>query len=598
MALDKTVFQDISQNIEARVESLLRQMTLAEKIGQMTQVEKNSIQPEDVKNYAIGSVLSGGGGSPTPNTPKTWVEMVTGFAKAALETRLGIPMIYGSDAVHGHSNVVDAVIFPHNIGLGATRDPELVERIGRITARECLATGVHWDFAPALSVPQDIRWGRIYEGYSENTELVTELAVAYICGLQSAELDGMWVLPSIKHFVGDGGTVWGTTKPQAWLPGSNWQAATGRYRIDQGDTQLDEETLRRVHLAPYVEAIKAGALNVMVSFSSWNGEKMHGNKYLISDVLKGELGFEGFVVTDWSAIDQLEEDFYNCVVRSINAGIDMVMVPYDYKRFIATLTEAVHKGDVSQARIDDAVRRILSVKLKLGVFEKPLADEKWLKLVGSEEHREVAREAVRKSLVLLKNEKGTLPLDKGQGILVAGEAANNIALACGGWSIHWQGGHGAITTGKTLLDGITEITDGIIDYQKQADFEHRAPLAVVVVAEAPYAEGLGDQADPSLTEVQKALIKKTREHCEKLLLVIYSGRPLVIEDVVDDCDAIVAAWLPGTEANAIADVLYGDVPFTGKLSYNWPRSMEQIPLSALKTSKESAAWEFGYGLTI
>jgi beta-glucosidase len=407
----------------------------------------------------------------------------------------------------------------------------------------------------------------------------------------------MWVLPSVKHFAGDGGTVWGTTKPQSWLPGSNWQAATGPYKIDQGDTQLDEETFRSLHLAPYVAAIKAGALNVMVSFSSWNGDKMHGNKYLLTDVLKGEFGFEGFIVTDWGAIDQLEESFHNCVVRSINAGVDMVMVPFDYKRFIETLIEAVNNGDVAQDRIDDAVRRILLVKFKLGLFEKPLPDESWLKYVGSKEHRAIACEAVQKSLVLLKNEKQTLPLDKGLAVLVAGQAADDIGLACGGWSIEWQGGNGAITTGKTLLHGIREITDGLIDYQKDADFNRKVPLGIVVIAEPPYAEGMGDTADLSLSAAQKTIIQKTREQCEKLLLIIYSGRPLIITDVAEYCDAIVAAWLPGTEVHAIAEVLYGDAPFTGKLAFSWPRTMQQIPLSALQASKEQPFREFDFGLT-
>ncbi|RMG87140.1 MAG: beta-glucosidase [Chloroflexi bacterium] len=585
----------IDQTIEARIDDLLQQMTLAEKIGQMTQPEKNSVTPQAVTEYALGSVLSGGGGNPDPNTPANWAAMVREYAEAALKTRLRIPLIYGVDAVHGHNNVKGAVIYPHNIGLGATRDADLVQRIGYATAREVLATGVHWDFAPAVSVPQDIRWGRTKEGYSEDTALVTELAIAYIHGLQTPDEHGYWVLPSVKHFVGDGGTTWGTTVQPSWIA-NNWQLPVGK--IDQGDTRLDEETLRVVHLAPYVEAIKAGALNIMVSFSSWNGLKMHAHEYLLTTVLKGELGFKGFLVSDWMAIDQLDADYYTCVVKSINAGLDMIMVPYDYKRFIETLTRAVENGDVAISRIDDAVRRILRAKFALGLFEQPLVDNISPDIVGAEAHRELAREAVRKSLVLLKNEGGALPLDKDASqIFLAGDAAADIGLACGGWTINWQGGRGAITDGRTLLEGLQAQAGGDVVYSPNAHFEGRAPLGVVVIAEEPYAEGMGDKADLSLSWEEISLIKKIREHCDKLVLVIYSGRPRILGDIVELCDAIVAAWLPGSEANAIADVLFGDVPFTGKLSFSWPRSMEQVPLSALKAHPEGPQWPFGHGLT-
>lgn len=597
MAANKKIYQDALQTISARIDSLLEQMTLAEKIGQMTQVEKNSITSAEVKDYTIGSVLSGGGGNPEPNNPQSWAGMVRSFAEAALKTRLGIPLIYGADAVHGHNNVKGTVIFPHNIGLGATRNPDLVERIAQATARECLATGVHWNFAPAVSVPQDIRWGRTYEGYSENTELVSELASAYVRGLQGVDLDGMWVLPSVKHYVGDGATAWGSSQRHPWLADSNWQAGTEKYRIDQGDTQLDEDILRSRHLAPYVDAIHEGVLNIMVSFSSWNGDKMHGNKYLLTDVLKDELGFEGFLVSDWQAIDQLDEDFYSCVVKSINAGLDMVMIPFDYKRFIATLTQAVNNGDVSQERIDDAVHRILYAKLKLGLFEKPLADESWLELVGSETHRELAREAVRQSLVLLKNDDETLPLNKTQSIIIAGTAADDIGLACGGWSIDWQGGKGAITEGDTLLDGIKTLATVSVEYESQGDFSTKADIGIVVISEDSYAEGMGDRKNLTLEDSQKSLVQKTRQSCDKLVLLIYSGRPLIITEIVESCDAIVAAWLPGTQANAIADVLFGEFSFSGKLSYSWPRNMTQVPLSQLNANDEKPLWEYGYGLS-
>jgi beta-glucosidase len=590
-----TITQD---NIKERIEHLLSQMSLAEKVGQMTQVEKNSISPEDVTNYAIGSILSGGGGNPDPNSPENWRAMVTSFAEAALKTRLGIPLIYGSDAVHGHNNMKGATIFPHNVGLGASRDADLVKRIAAATAREMLASGVHWNFAPAVSIPQDIRWGRSFEGYSEDTALVTELGLAYLEGLHNPDLGDAWALPSVKHFLADGGTSWGTTKPAMWLGTGNWQAATPDWKIDQGNAEIDEATLRAKFLPPYVEAIKAGALNIMVSFSSWNGQKMHSNKYLLTDILKGEYCFEGFLVSDWMAIDQIDEDFYTCVVTAINAGLDMIMVPYDFKRFVATLTKAAENGDISQSRIDDAVRRILMVKAKLGLFEKPLADESWMQHVGSEAHRALAREAVQKSAVLLKNEKATLPLPKDGLIFLAGEAGNDIGLACGGWTIQWQGDKGQITPGKSLLTGLIEQEAGEIIYQADGNFSGQAHVGVVVVGEGAYAEGLGDRADLSLSLEQKDLIARVRGVCDKLLLIIYSGRPLIITDVVEQCDAIVAAFYPGSEANALADNLNGKVPFTAKLSYNWPRSMAQVPVSALKADKEPPLYPFGYGLSL
>jgi beta-glucosidase len=590
-------YRDPAVEIDKRIENLLSQMTLAEKIGQMTQVEKNSIQPEQVAEYAIGSVLSGGGGNPAPNNPQTWATMVREFAESALETRLGVPLIYGVDGVHGHNNVRGAVIFPHNIGLGATRDADLVERIAHATARELLATGVHWNFAPAVSVPQDIRWGRTFEGFSEQTALVTELGMAYVRGLSAPDADGMWVLPSVKHFVGDGGALWGTVKPASWLLPDNWQGPTDLFKIDQGDMQVDEITLREMHLAPYVEAVKAGVLNIMVSFSSWNGIKMHAHRYLLTNVLKDELGFKGFLVSDWMAIDHLNEDFYTCVVSAINAGLDMIMTPFDFKRFIHTLTEAVHKGDVPLARIDDAVQRILRAKFHLGLFEKPLAEPEWVEIVGAPEHRALAREAAQKSLVLLKNDREALPIAADTAsIFVAGEAADDIGLACGGWSIDWLGGQGAITDGHTLVDGLKSLFGDAVTYQPEATFEGKADIGIVVIAEMPYAEGLGDRGDLTLTDVQVALIEQTRKSCERLTLIIYSGRPLMIINIVDQCDAIIAAWLPGTEANAIADVLAGNTPFTGKLSYSFPRSMAQVPLSALKNSGDPPLFAFGHGL--
>ncbi len=440
-------YQDTQALIVERVRDLLARMTLAEKIGQMTQVENRSITPTEVAQHAIGSVLSGGGGNPEPNTPENWAKMVRDYQEAALQTHLGIPLLYGADAVHGHSNVKGAVVFPHNIGLGASRDAHLVKRIGQITAAEALATGIHWAFAPAVSIPHDIRWGRTFEGFSEDTALVSRLGLAQLQGLQ--DRDGSpdlghprTVLASVKHFVGDGGTTWGSNNTNDWI-------------IDQGVTDVDEATLRAVHLPPYVAAVKAGARNIMVSLSSWGGLRMHAHRYLLTEVLKGELGFGGFLVSDWEAVDHIHADYYSAVATSINAGVDMVMVPYDGQRFITNLTQAAENGDVPLARIDDAVGRILTIKFELGLFERPFGDESLLPLVGSEAHRAVAREAVRKSLVLLKNEGGALPLAANTPfILVAGPAADDIGLQCGGWTIAWQGQAGDVTPGTTVLAGI------------------------------------------------------------------------------------------------------------------------------------------------
>ncbi|MCA9994317.1 MAG: glycoside hydrolase family 3 C-terminal domain-containing protein [Anaerolineales bacterium] len=585
----------------AQIDALLEQMTLGEKIGQMTQPEKNSIPAEDVTTYAIGSVLSGGGGNPKPNTVENWAAMVATFQEAALQSRLGIPLIYGVDAVHGHNNVHGAVIFPHNIGLGATRDADLVERIAQVTAKEVLATNVHWDFAPAVSVPQDIRWGRTYEGYSENSDLVTALGAACVRGLQQDDLSHpQAVLASVKHFVGDGGARWGTTRQYEWLP-HMWQAPDERWSIDQGTTAVNEHTLRTLHLAPYYAAIEAGALNIMVSYTSWGGFKMHGHHYLLTEVLKEEMGFEGFLVSDWMAISQLSEDYYTCVVESINAGLDMVMVPFDYKLFIRTLTRAVENGDVAEERIDDAVRRILRAKFALNLFERPFPSTTFLPDFGSAAHRAVAREAVQKSAVLLKNDGNTLPISPDtHRILVAGAGAEDIGMQCGGWSIEWQGGRGTITPGATVLDGIKALVgpETAVAYNPTATFAAgaKAEVGIVVVGEPPYTEGEGDRADLSLSADDVALLAKMRPLVDKLVVVMLSGRPLIITDQLDQWDALVAAWLPGSEGDGIADLLFGKAPFTGRLSYTWPRHMGQIPRSAI-TEDEEPLFAFGFGLT-
>ncbi|HEX9332862.1 MAG TPA: glycoside hydrolase family 3 N-terminal domain-containing protein [Anaerolineales bacterium] len=607
-SLGAVIYTDPSQPIEARVEDLLARMTLDEKIGQMTQVEKNSIKSGDITKYYIGSILSGGGGSPSENTPQTWYAMVEGFQNEALKTRLQIPIIYGVDAVHGHGNLLNATIFPHNIGLGAANDPELMGKIGRATAEEMLATGIPWNFAPVVAVVQDVRWGRTYESYGEETKLATRLSTAYIKGLQGLTDNdnptpgqSIFVLATPKHFIGDGATIWASSR-------------TNDYKLDQGNMQAPEETVRKLFLPPYQSALEAGAMNVMASFSSWKGTKMHAQQYLLTKVLKDELGFKGFIVSDWQAMDQIyPDDYYTSIVTSVNAGVDMDMVPYDYATFIETMKQAINNGDIPESRVDEAVRRILRVKFALGLFEHPMPDMKYQETIRSREHLELARQAVRESLVLLKNEKKALPLSKDTPVIfIAGEGANDIGLQSGGWTLEWQGKVGNEDEGTTVLSGIKAAAgpDTRVEFNREGNFsEFKDPegnpliadVGIVVIAEQPYAEGEGDKADLSLSKEESKLIVEMGKQSKTVVVILISGRPRVITEQLPLAEAWVAAWLPGTEGGGIADVLFGDYPFTGKLSYSWPRSNEQLPIninnSANKTGCDAPLFPFGYGLT-
>jgi len=583
-------------SFDPQVKALLAKMTLDEKIGQMTQAEQHQIAEGDVERYFLGSVLSGGDSDPKTNSLQDWTDMYDGLQEHALKSRLRIPILYGVDAVHGHNNVIGAVVFPHNVGLGAARDAKLVEDVARVTAAEIRATGIQWTFAPCVAVVRDERWGRTYESYSEDPKLVAELGKAAVVGLQGNNLkDPLRVLACAKHYVGDGGTAWGTGRP-------NWMGAPGRLPLDQGDVTLPEEDLRRIHLPGYVAAIEAGVGSIMPSYSSWHGEKCSGSHRLLTEILKDELGFEGFLISDYNAIDDLPGDQRSDVKQSINAGMDMVMVPQRYREFYATLKDLVEKGDVPMSRIDDAVTRILRTKFALGLFDaarSPLADRNLQKSFGSSEHRALARQAVRESLVLLKNEKHALPLAKSaKRIHVAGKNADDIGNQCGGWTITWQGKSGPTTQGTTVLAGLRAAVapGGQVSYSRDGSGALGADVAVAVVGETPYAEGSGDREDLGLPKEDLDVVAALKKSGVPLVVVVISGRPLILGDALTMADAVVAAWLPGSEGEGVADVLFGDYKPTGKLSFSWPRSNAQIPVNVGDAAYDPL-FAYGYGLT-
>jgi beta-glucosidase len=578
-----------------RVNAVLARMTLDEKVGQMTQPDQQFLQdPSDVETYFLGSVLSGGDSDPKSNSFEDWRDLYDNLQARSGKTRLKIPLLYGVDAVHGHNNVLGAVVFPHNVGLGATRDAALVEAIARITAKEVRATGINWAFAPCVAVPRDERWGRTYEGFAEDPKLVAELGAAAVRGLQGQGLgDPLGVVACAKHFAGDGGTSYGTGQ----LRGPEGKPAP----LDQGDTRLSEAELKRLHMQGYVTAIAAGVGSIMPSYSTWNGEKCSGSKRLLTEILKGELGFEGFLVSDYDAIDQLPGDSRSDVRQSVNAGMDMVMVPQKYREFFTTLKSLVEAGEIPPGRIDDAVRRILRVKAALGLLdERPslTADRSLAPSFGSPEHREVARRAVRESLVLLKNDKRTLPLSKKLArIHVAGKSADDLGNQCGGWTITWQGKSGAPTTGTTILAAIRAAAkDAQVTFSKDGRDAAGADAAVVVVGETPYAEFFGDRDDLNLAKEDLEAIVNVKKAGIPLAVVLVSGRPLIVGDVLPTVDALVAAWLPGTEGQGVADVLFGDFKPTGKLPHSWPRSMVQVPVNVDDPGYDPL-FPYGFGLT-
>lgn len=554
---------------------------LFKKIAQLVQAERNNFAYADSIDYTLGSVLSGGGSHPTSNNAAGWRNLVSQYQKQS-----PTPIIYGVDAVHGHNNLKGATIFPHNIGLGATQDEDLLYRIGVATGKEVSATGVHWNFAPTLAVAQDIRWGRTYESYSEDPNIVSSLGLAYIKGLQSTG-----IAATAKHFLADGATKFN--------PDSG-------YKLDQGDAPLDEETLRRIHLYPYYVAIQEGeVLTVMISYSSINGEKLHGSKYWITDVLKGELGFKGLVISDWEAIHQLEGSLYQQIVQSMNAGIDMLMQPYNWKSVVDTMFRAVKNNDISRERIDDAYERVMYVKTQLGLLDNTfeMANES---VINSNEHKALAREAVAKSLVLLKNQNQVLPLQKTAKILLIGPGIDNAGLASGGWTFSWQGENSSqnlpqATTLKKAFEAVASAHGGMITTDRSKINE--VDVVILALAELPYAEGVGDATDLSLTgsmmhpDNQDA-INFAKTSNKPVVTILTAGRPRLIHEELKDWDAFVMAWLYGSEAAGITDVLYGDLDFTGKLPFTWPKTSNTDVISSQNSQRDvnQILFDIGYGL--
>ncbi|XP_076890164.1 uncharacterized protein LOC143541153 [Bidens hawaiensis] len=596
-------YKDPKQRIGVRIKDLMKRMTLEEKIGQMTQADRSVVTNDIIKKYFLGSVLT----VPIPGSlpaeqasPKTWVDMVNDLQKGALSTRLGIPLIYGIDAVHGHSNVYKATIFPHNIGLGVTRDPVLLKKIGAATALEVRATGIQYTFSPCIAVCRDPRWGRCYESYSEDPKIV-KLMTDIIPGLQGDIPTGSRkgvpfvggqtkIAACAKHYLGDGGTHLGK---------------------DQGNTIIDEKGLFSIHMPAYLDSIIKGVSAIMTSYSSWNGVKMHTNRYLVTDYLKNTLNFRGFVISDFQGIDRITDppkaNYTYSIVAGMNAGIDMFMIGFTYQEFITRLTYLVKNKFIPMSSVDDAVKRILRVKFTMGLFENPLADYSMAKYLGSQEHRDLAREAVRKTLVLLKNGKSLdnplLPLSKkASKILVAGSHADNLGYQCGGWTIQWQGVSGNnLTIGTTILSAIkvaVEPTTQVVYNENPDDAfinSNKFDYAIVVVGEPPYAETFGDSSNLTIPEPGPSTIKRVCGSV-KCVVVLITGRPVVVQPNVETIDALVAAWLPGTEGQGVTDVLFGDYGFTGKLARTWFKSVDQLPMN-VGDPHYDPLYPFGFGLT-
>ena len=573
----------ISLRTEADIPAAIAAMTLAEKVGQMVQADVSTASPDDVREYRLGSITDT---VPTGDrqTTAAWRQLYDGYQGAALQTRTGIPLVVGIDAVHGHAYFDgNSVILPHNIGLGATRNPQLAEQLARVTARELSATGVRWTFSPTIAVARDIRWGRTYESFGEDVELQRMFASAFVDGYQGQDLTADdTVGATAKHFVADGATDGG---------------------VDRGDATISDADLRAMHLPGFVDAIEHGVVAVMASFSSVNGEKVHGSRRLLTDLLKTELGFDGVVVTDWEGVAGANLSYQ----QALDAGLDMFMLVQSWRESLAEMIRLVETGEVPMARIDDAVARILRMKLRLGLFDRPFSSAACAATMGSQEHRDLARQAVRESLVLLKNDGGILPLAKDRKVIVVGSHADNVAYQSGGWTKKWQGAHAdhyghparPVEGATSIIDGIRELigAENVIDGDA-ARLGDAAETVIIVVGETPYAESDGDRAaeDLVLDPEQRELIARYHDAGQRVVTVLVSGRPLLVNEELERSTAFVAAWLPGSEGRGIAEVLFGDYGFKGKLGFSWPRTADQVPIN-IGDSDYDPLFEYGFGLT-
>lgn len=586
--------------LEQKISAKIASMSIKEKVGQLVMAEIGSISPSDVRKYNIGGILNGGGSWPTKqpgSDVRSWLAMAEGFYRESVKSSTAIPVIWGTDAVHGHNNVYGATVFPHNIGLGAANNPTLMRDIGIVTAREVAVTGIDWVFAPTVAVTKDLRWGRSYESYSANPDIVSNLAKELIIGLQGHPslnnfLTQEKVVTTVKHFVGDGGTKFGTGRNN---------------RLDQGDTQLTEAELVNIHGKPYFYAIGVGAQTVMASFSSWNGEKMHGSKYLLTDVLKTKMGFDGFVVGDWNGHEQVPGCNVKSCVQSVNAGVDMMMVPTDWRMFLDNTIAAVKSGEISTERLDDAVRRILRVKYRSGLMDGVAPSERLLggskKMLGHKDHRAIARQAVRESLVLLKNE-ASLPVKQGR-VYVGGPAADSVRFQAGGWTMDWQG-RDVI---ESRYAGFTLVADGLKSAVKaspaklvnDADDLKSGDTAIIIIGERPYAEFEGDLDSTDFKALPSSVVNQVETlnaKGVKTVIVFLTGRPLGVDRLLDIADAFVVAWLPGSEGQGVADVLVSDEQggvnynFKGVLPFDWP-----FDTANKATQDETNRYAIGYGLT-
>jgi beta-glucosidase len=584
----------LDAKIEKRIDSLLKRMTVEEKVGQVIQPEWKSISPAEVAQYHIGSIENGGGAVPGGNkhsSVQDWVSLIEPYYDASVDpgrNRVIIPLIWASDAVHGHNNVYGATLFPHNIGLGAAHNLELIRRIGEVTAAEVRSTGINWSFSPTIAVARDDRWGRTYESYSEDPKIVAQYAAAMVAGLEgsgSTFLDKDHVVSTAKHFLGDGSTDGGR---------------------DQGDSLASEADLIRLHAAGYVQAIDAGTQSIMASYNAWHGVKMHANQALLTDVLKGQIGFDGFIMGDWNAHGQIPGCTNADCAQAFNAGLDIFNAPQDWKALYGNLVREVNDGTIPMARLNDAVRRILRVKIRMGVFDEPAPNKRpdTYQPIGTLAHRAVARQAVRESLVLLKN-NGVLPIKPNATVLIAGDGADNIAMQAGGWTLSWQGAD----NGPNDFPGATSIYQGL-----KAEFDaaggqallspdgtapQKVDVAIVVFGETPYAEFMGDQSDVALhhdNAESLVIIKKLKAQGIPVVAVMLSGRALYVNPQINAADAFVEAWLPGSEGEGVADVLTGRNDFTAKLSFSWPKRPDQTPLNVGDATYDPQ-FAYGFGLS-